>query len=123
MDNRIRLPCLLGCQDGVDSMNHYVHCPFWLYLLVKALPVPPSSLPLTRLGLVDPGIHTLRAVSASFAGYHAVKRLAKQAGFGENPLDEHQVHMVHACFLDAFCGETHDMGLRCNSFSRMFEQL
>ena len=61
-------------------MTHYVHCPFWLFLLVKALPVPPSSLPLTRLGLVDPGIHTLRAVSISFAGYHAVKRLANKLG-------------------------------------------
>ena len=72
------LPCLFGCQDASDRMDHYIHCPFWFYLLLKLLSdSPPSPLPLTRLALVDPSIPTLLAVSCSFVGYHALKRLAR----------------------------------------------
>ena len=72
-----KLFCLFGCQDQLDSMNHYIHCPFWLFLLSKTTldsKPSPSSCPLTRLGLVDQSEDSLKSVACSFAAYHAVKR-------------------------------------------------
>ena len=75
-----------------------VHYPFLLFMLIKAFLSPTSSLLLDRLGLADPGIHTLCSVSASFAGYNAVESFAKQCKFDEIPLTKHQPDMVRACF-------------------------
>ena len=77
MHDPIRLPCLLGCQDGADSMAHYVQCPFLYYLLVKLRPDSlPSPFPVTRIGAAEPTIDSLKVVSCSFAAYHAVRRSA-----------------------------------------------
>ncbi len=86
-------------------------------VFTKFLVAPLSPLPLNRLGLVDPEIQTLRAVTASFAGYHAVKRLAAELGFSAEPLTEQQIHLVHTCLLDAFALEVLELGLRCRAFS------
>ena len=112
------LPCLFGCQDAIDCMTHYVHCPFWLYLLTRLLQQsPPSPLPLTRIGLVDPTIDSLLAVACSFAGYHAVKRQALELNFTHSHLDPTQVARCHRVFLDAFCVAALDCALPCTAFS------
>ena len=71
------MPCLFGCQDALDSMVHYVQCPFWLFLLCKLSISPPSPFPVVRLGLVDHTIEQLKSVAASTDGYHAIRRAAK----------------------------------------------
>ena len=41
------------------------------------------SLPLARLGLVEPTVDVFSAVASSFAGNHAMKRFAKKELFNE----------------------------------------
>ena len=122
MHERIRLPCLLGCQEAEDHMAHYVQCPFWLYLLSKLLPDPlPSPLPLTRLGVVDPSITSLLALSCSFAGYHAIKRLAREKYFTEAPLTPALVSLCHKTFFDAFSAAALDCSLPCTALSSLLQ--
>ena len=47
---------------------------------------------------MDPQVHTLLAVSASFAGYHAIKRLAGNISLGSDSLTEGQVLQFHRTF-------------------------
>ena len=89
----------------------YVHCPFWLYLLTKCLKSPPSCLPLTRLGLVEPSRDSLLAVAASFAGYHAVKRFAAKHFCSACDLIDSQRLDLHRVFYDAFIAEANENGL------------
>ena len=106
------LPCLFGCQDARDRMDHYIHCPFWCYLLLKLhTDPPPSPLPLTRLALMDPSIPSLLTVACSFAGYHAIKRLAHSMSFSDAPLSSSQVALCHRTFFDAFCAAALDCSL------------
>ena len=123
MHEATRLPCLFGCHDGIDSMIHYVSCPFWLFLLVRLLPSPPSPFPLTRLALVDPSVESLLSVASSFAGYHAVKRLATKSCWTQDALTDEYRSISHATFCDAFCAEASDSGLPHMSFSTVFRDL
>ena len=124
MHEHTLLPCLFGCQDAQDEMAHYVQRPFWLYLLTKLIHQPqPSPEPLTRLGLVEPSIPCLLAVSCSFAGYHAVKRLALEKAFTGSPLEQDVVAFCHRTFFDAFCAAARDCSFHCSGFSSLIWEL
>ena len=113
----VRLPCLFGCIGATDSFSHYVHCPYWLHLLQRVLPHPPSVYPLSRLGLVDANRNCLLAVAASYGGYHAVKRRAGSLLLSSEDCSVEQRHSLHRIFLDAFNAEASDNGLKTNALS------
>ena len=118
------LPCLFGCQDACDHMAHYVQCPFWLYLLSKLFQSsPPSSHPLHRLAVVEPSIISLLTVSCSFAGYHAIKRLAIERSFTDTSLHPAQVALCHKTFFEAFCAAALDCSLPCTALSTLMRAL
>ncbi len=118
MHEDVLFSCLFGCQDAEDSMIHYVQCPFWLMLLTHLLrDPPPSPMPLVRLGVVDPTDSTLKALACSFAGYHAIKRLACNCHYNSDPLTLVQTRGTHRVFLDAFCAAANDCQLDCIAFS------
>jgi len=124
MHERIIFPCLFGCQDARDHMAHYVQCPFWLYLLTKLSSDPlPSPLPLTRLAVVDPSTPSLLALSCSFAGYHAIKRLAREKLFTQAPLSPDLVFMCHRTFFDAFHAAALDCSLPCIALSTLLHTI
>ena len=104
-------PCLLGCQDGVDRLSHYVQCPFMLHLQIKILTNPPSPLPLTRIGLVDPSRDSLLSVACCFAGYHAVKRKVSSSLSSSGPLPVHTISDHHQTFADAYIVAANECGL------------
>ena len=102
------------------SLKHYIHCPFWLYLLSKAQPNyldAPSPFPLTRLGLVDPSEFSLKSVACSFAGYHAVKRSLAPGFKLAMPLSTDQIWSAHRVFWDSYCAAAQDCGLPHRAFS------
>ena len=114
--------CLFGCQDQLDSMNHYIHCPFWLFLLSKTTldsKPSPSSCPLTRLGLVDPSEDSLKSVACSFAAYHAVKRSLTHQFLTSAPLCGDQILSSHRVFWDSYCTAARDCELSHRAFSRI----
>ena len=110
-------------------MNHYVQCPFWYYLLLKLWPSPwnvetlTSPQPLTRLGLVNPSPESLLSVSASFAGYHAMKRGIGSEHSSPDPLSSEQIRKSHLQFLDAYIAAAHDCGLSPVAFSTAVREL
>ena len=97
-------------------MSHYVQCPFLLYLLVKIHPEdPPSPLPLTRLGLVEPAKTRLLSVACMFAGYHAVRRKCTWAS--ADPLSDAAMRGQHLVFADAYIDAALECGLPSRAFS------
>ena len=105
-------------------MAHYVQCPFWLFLLSKLIIDPlPSPMPLTRLAVVDPSTLSLLALSCSFAGYHAIKRLAREKFFTDAPLSPVLVGMCHRTFFDAFFTAALDCSLPCTALSSLLPSI
>ena len=66
------LPCLLGCMEGKDSLQHYIHCPH-LFALMRYHNCTVSEDPLSRFGLVRPSLDSLNILCSTFAGYHSVR--------------------------------------------------
>ena len=59
----VRLPCIFGCEDGQDSLNHYLTCdPLWSIVCscagtrVELL----GDTPVQRLGLARRSYHAIR---------------------------------------------------------------
>ena len=118
----IRLPCLFGCSGATDSLTHYIHCPYWLHVLQRVLPQPPSVFPLTRLGLVDPTKTSLLSVAASFAGYHAIKRHATTILTSSDDCTVEQRLLLHRIFVDAFIAEATESGLQTLSLATVLAE-
>ena len=58
---------------------------------------------------------TLLNVSCSFAGYHALKRLARVRSFSDVPLSSSDVALCHRTFFDAFCAAANPVILTAHS--------
>ena len=67
-----RLPCLFGCVDGVDSINHYAFCPFLRDAMSQCSSDPTNPAFYSLLGLINPSRDTLKGIAAMFYAYHAV---------------------------------------------------
>jgi len=66
------LPCLLGCNNAQDSLNHYIHCPH-LFAMQRFLFDGISENPLIRFGIQSPEIFSFKVISCLFSAYHALK--------------------------------------------------
>ena len=66
-----RLPCLFGCSDALDSLNHYAFCPF-IRSVTERLGCNHSNTPSCMLGLENPSIIGMKGVAATFYVYHSV---------------------------------------------------
>ena len=72
MQEPVRLPCLLGCTDAKDSLQHYLSCPR-IFSIAKFIIPETSELPLVRCGLCMPNKVSLLICATTFTAYHAVK--------------------------------------------------
>ncbi len=117
----LRLPCIFGCSEAIDRMDHYVMCPFLFLLLRNFCPQTPSC-PVERLGLINPTRETLLTISCAFAGYHAVRRgLRSLHNFGLDYLhaqnaDNSPSDFVARTFAEAFWSEAVDCRLQCRHY-------
>jgi len=64
--------CILGCEEGEDSLSHYLQCPR-IYGAFCFLWSETSSDPLVRCGLCNPTKQNLAKVACMFSAYHATK--------------------------------------------------
>ena len=116
----IRLPCLLGCGECKDTLNHYLQCPH-LYALWKFMIPEAHEDPLIRWGIIHPCTSSFKQVACVHAGYHAVRRYCKeclpQTCFIKTQLDGPTLRSSWACFADAFTVEASELGLITRKFS------
>ena len=67
-----RLPCLFGCHNKPESLNHYAFCPYIKSTVEQHNSVCNELSAECLLGLSDPSIIRLKRVAAMFYAYHAV---------------------------------------------------
>ena len=67
-----RLPCLFGCPDGPDSLNHYAFCPYIKSVTDQCNSASNESTLGCKLGLDNPCLIGMKWVAAMFYAYHAV---------------------------------------------------
>ncbi len=80
MHEQMLLPCILGCTDCRDEINHYFLCsPLW-QIASEALQVEAPLDLATRLCLVSPTPCTVRLLALTFVLYHYAKTRAKELG-------------------------------------------
>ena len=72
MQEPVRLPCLFGCMEAKDSLQHYHSCPR-IFSIAKFIIPETSELPLVRCGLCMPNKVSLLICATTFTAYHAVK--------------------------------------------------
>ena len=75
------LPCIFGCEDCEDNLDHYLCCdPMWTIAACAAsLPSVFLSLtPLERLCLLNKSVVGLRLISVVYRGYHTIRLGHKQ---------------------------------------------
>jgi len=118
-----RLPCLLGCPDEPDSLDHYAFCSRMQNIIAQCVagsppsppaPIEPSSLELgsvgcrwngTRnLGLDEPCRVNLQCVACMFYAYHTMKftpDVKEAARGGLHTLDFTSLQQVFAGAFEA----------------------
>ena len=69
----VLLPCLLGCPDKPDDLQHYIHCPHIWDITRIAFPSLNLASPLDRLCIGTTCTVSLRVLAACFQAYHALK--------------------------------------------------
>ncbi len=80
MHEQLKLPCIFGCRDAKDEINHYFLCsPLW-WIASEALSVEAPLDLATRLCLRNPTPCTARLLALTFMLYHHVKSRAKDLG-------------------------------------------
>ena len=70
-------PCIFGCPDARDEICHYLICPILWQFPREFMSSAESSLSIdSRLGLVEPSVHKLRAFVFVHCLYHACRNCA-----------------------------------------------
>jgi len=118
-----RLPCLLGCPNEPDSLDHYAFCARMQSIIVLSVtgsapsphaPLVPSSMELGSigcrwngplyLGLDDPCRLNFQCVASMFYAYHAIKftpEVKDAAGGGIHTLDFTSLQLLFAGAFEA----------------------
>ncbi len=105
------LHCVFGCLIGNDQLSHYVMCPILYALQTLLIPDYPPN-PCKRIGLTDISRQSALAISATFAGYHAVRRPPQLENDAHTYTDAN-LHRNHRAFLDNLYTAAQDAGLKC----------
>lgn len=124
-----RLPCLLGCPTGQDCMKHYQSCPALRSLVLDALGHGDEWVHFDDLGIAAPSPDGLRAWSAVFYAYHAVKfKIVEfvsvsplpnsESSVGQSAPSESTMFKIDAArscgiFYRSFVAAACNVGLRC----------
>jgi hypothetical protein len=117
----IRLPCLLGCQNQSDVLEHYLQCPH-LFALWKFMMPEVHDLPLVRWGLINSCNEKFKQIACIHAGYHAVRRHFKQSSSflpynNMTHLNGADLRTAWTVFADAFVVEAREVGVVPLKFS------
>ena len=111
------LPCLFGCLEGKDSLQHYIHCPH-LFALMRYHNGTVSEDPLSRLGLVNPSLDSLNILCSTFAGYHSVRRGIRTAGTNNmESLTSGAIRHHWTVFASAYEVDARERSTACVKFS------
>ena len=108
------LGCILGCQNAIDSMSHYVHCPH-MYAFQRFLFEGISEDPLIRFGIKAPGMFNLKVLSCLFSAYHALK-----GGIRAGKINMHSINWLNSAwstFANVIKAEAGEMHLNTRAFS------
>ncbi len=75
-----KLPCIFGCGDGLDEINHYFLCsPLW-QIASRAMQIEAPLDLARRLCTVSPTPESVRLLALVFSLYHFSKHRAKDLG-------------------------------------------
>jgi len=77
--------CLLGCDDSIDGLSHYLQCPR-MYAVCKFVWSDSPSCPLERCGLKNPSKLNLLMSACAFGAYHALKNKIRSRVYAD-PFD------------------------------------
>ena len=114
------LPCLFGCNQCNDELEHYFQCPH-LFSLWSFLSGNTSADPLVRWGLIHPAALQFKIVSCVFSGYHSVRRHFRRVNeffeYKQSLLTGAQMRSSWSVFADAFFVEARELSISCRRFS------
>lgn len=68
-----RLPCLLGCESGLDSLVHYAFCPVIRDIVCQKVGLPGTWPGIDKLGTSSLSEVSLKCIACVYYAYHAVK--------------------------------------------------
>ena len=105
MHEEVILPCLLGCENGVDSLRHYLQCPHVYAICNYFFKV--DSCPLICLGLKNPTINNLKIIACVFSAYHNLKGQVRDGRMHIYAENHRTAWSVFAEALAAEAGECH----------------
>jgi hypothetical protein len=94
------LPCVFGCPASKDQLAHYVMCPILFALQALLIPDCPAD-PCKRIGLTDLSCQAALTISATFAGYHAIRRTPQLENDAHTYSEDH-LSRNHKVFVDYF---------------------
>ena len=114
MKEDVTLPCLLGCDGGEDSLNHYVQCPH-LFAFCKYL-FNSDACPLIRLGIKCPTTLNLKIVSCVFSAYHALKAQVRDGRISMHE-NTRTIRISWSVFADALAAEAGECHISFVAFS------
>ena len=114
------LPCMFGCSDCKDNLNHYLICPH-LFALTRFLTDGVSENPLTRWGLLYPSEINFAVIACVFSGYHAIRNdlrsnpafIAHKLRILPNPI----IRTNWSVFAQSFKVEARELGVTYRQFS------
>jgi len=116
----IRLPCLFGCNNYSDSLEHYLQCSH-IYALWKFMVPEVHEDPLVRWGLINSSNDAFKQIACTHAGYHAVRRHHKESGsyFCQNMthINGALLRTSWTVFADTFTVEARELGVSSLKFS------
>ena len=116
----VRLPCLFGCNNCKDDMQHYLQCPH-LFALHKFMIPYASEDPLMRWCINSACKDSIQQVACIHCGYHAVRRYykASHACFTNNMTNIGGAFLRTSwtVFADAFQAEASELKISTFKFS------
>ena len=105
MQESPKLPCIFGCLDCKDELDHYLTCPTLWTLAASSTPLPLVFLelgPRERLCMFNTTQDGLKILAAVYRGYHTLK-LSRRATIDHAIVSKDWVP-IYLCFIEC-CGD------------------
>ena len=103
MHESISLPCIFGCLDCLDNLQHYLVCPILWQLAKEALNLQETSLEIGhRLCVTEVNINRLRLLGYCHTLYHSIRRSSGCYDSDGNIRDSRFVQNFAASLVRAF---------------------
>ena len=108
------LKCVLGCQNEIDSLDHYIHCPH-LFAFQRFLFKDTSDDPTIRFGIKTPSHFGFKVISCLFSAYHALKREIRAGKI--NMQSEEWLRCAWSVFAEVCKAEAGELRVHTRAFS------